>query len=121
MSIRDEWLRCESWRRRALRVVSCGVVLLAFGAAACGSAPDGMLASFPAAPVQHAAPGKILFVLSAASEQTLSDGSKRATGTFLGEFYEPYVALQQQGYQLQLATVGAAQVAIDPESLKDKY
>jgi putative intracellular protease/amidase len=58
---------------------------------------------------------------SAARQQTLADGSKRETGTFLGELYEPYRALQRAGYAVTLATVGGASVAIDPESLKEKY
>ena len=40
-------------------------------------------------------PGPVLFVMTSADQQLLSDGSTRATGTFLGEFYEPYRALRE--------------------------
>jgi putative intracellular protease/amidase len=59
--------------------------------------------------------------VSAAREQVLADGSKRATGTFLGEFYEPYVAITNEGYEVAFATVGGVVPAIDPESLDDDY
>lgn len=58
---------------------------------------------------------------SAAPTQTLADGSTRKTGTFLGELYEPYQTLLRARHEVTLATVGGASVAIDPESLKERY
>jgi putative intracellular protease/amidase len=95
-------------------------VLALIGLVCCGS-PAGRPAMFPATPVEPAAAGKILMLASAATTQKLADGSTRKTGTFLGELYEPYQALLGAGHQVTLATVGGAKVAIDPESLKEKY
>jgi len=67
------------------------------------------------------APGRILFVLSSASEQRLRNGKTRDTGYFLGEFYEPYRALRAQGYEVDIATPDGKKPALDPESTKDKY
>jgi putative intracellular protease/amidase len=85
------------------------------------SAPAGRPALFPAHTVAPVAEGTVLMLASAARTQTLADGSTRKTGTFLGELYEPYQALLRAGYTVRLATVDGAAVAIDPESLKEKY
>jgi len=66
-------------------------------------------------------PGKVLVVLSAAPTQTLADSSQRETGYFLNEFYEPYHALLDAGYDVVIATPGGRPPALDPESLKEKY
>lgn len=88
---------------------------------ACGGTDPSMRVTFPTAPAPPKPKGKILFAVSAASEQVLAGGSRRPTGTFLGEFYEPYVQLTQQGHEVVFATVGARPPAIDPESLDDDY
>lgn len=63
----------------------------------------------------------VLVVLSAASVQTLADGSTRPTGFFLNEFYEVKRGLDEAGVSYALATVGGAAPALDPESLQEKY
>jgi putative intracellular protease/amidase len=88
---------------------------------ACAGVEPKTKAIFPVSHEPEKPRGKILFAVSAAREQTIADGSKRATGTFLGEFYEPYLALTRQGHQVAFATVGGAAPAIDPESLDDDY
>ncbi|WP_437721057.1 type 1 glutamine amidotransferase domain-containing protein [Sorangium sp. So ce861] len=100
-----------------------GIAVLLGGSAlvACAAAPPRLHPVFPERPVAEQPRGKILFVLSAAREQTLGDSSKRATGTFLGEFYEPYLALTGAGHEVVFATDGGAVPAIDPESLDEKY
>jgi putative intracellular protease/amidase len=77
--------------------------------------------SFPSRPSAPAPKGQVLVVASAARIQTLADGSKRKTGTFLGELYEPYRALVKAQHGVVLSTIDGAEVAIDPESLKQKY
>ncbi|MFP2930870.1 type 1 glutamine amidotransferase domain-containing protein [Pyxidicoccus sp. 3LG] len=66
-------------------------------------------------------PGAVLMVLSAASEQTLADGSTRKTGVFLNEFYEPYRALVDAGYEVAIATPAGRPPVFDPESLEPSY
>lgn len=63
----------------------------------------------------------MLIVLSAASTQTLADGTTRPTGFFLNEFYEVKKGLDDAGIPYVLATVGAAQPSLDPESRDEKY
>ncbi len=98
-------------------------VLASSGAAviACAGVEPKTRAVFPSANSPERARGTILFAVSAAREQILADGSKRATGTFLGEFYEPYLALKHAGYAVVFATVAGAPATIDPESLDDDY
>lgn len=86
----------------------------------CATAPTHRLV-FPSAPAEVRAPGAVLMVLSAASEQKLADGSTRQTGVFLNEFYEPYRALVDAGYEVALATPEGRAPAFDPESLKPSY
>ena len=66
-------------------------------------------------------PGAVLMVLSAAPRQTLADGSTRATGYFLNEFYEPYRTLVDAGHTVAIATPNGRPAALDPESLDPKY
>lgn len=75
----------------------------------------------PLAPEALRSPGMVLMVLSAASEQSLADGSTRQTGVFLNEFYEPYRALVDAGYDVAIATPAGRAPAFDPESLKPSY
>lgn len=78
-------------------------------------------ASETASTSEGAPPGAVLMVLSAASRQTLADGSERETGTFLNELYDPYRALVAAGYHVAFATPRGQPPAVDPESLADKY
>jgi putative intracellular protease/amidase len=87
--------------------------------ASCSSEPA-YRAEFPS-PRQTKPAGKVLFVLTAAEQQTLADDSTRPTGYFLNEFYEPYRALTGAGYQVVVATPGARPAPVDPESLNQKY
>jgi putative intracellular protease/amidase len=98
-----------------------GCVTSALGFMACGAAEPNTRITFPEVPSAEKPQGKVLFVVSAAREQVLTNGSRRRTGTFLGEFYEPYVEVTEQGYEVVIATVAAAPPAIDPESLDDDY
>jgi putative intracellular protease/amidase len=105
-------------RRRLLALGLAAAVACAF---ACAGSAASKPPRFPSGAFATKPPGRILFVLSAANQQTLADGSKRATGTFLGEFYDPYRALLSAGHQVELATIDGRRPAIDPESLKPKY
>jgi putative intracellular protease/amidase len=64
---------------------------------------------------------RVLFVLTAASEQQLRNDKRRKTGYFLSEFYEPYQALRRLGHELAIATPEGAPPLIDPEGLEDDY
>lgn len=77
-------------------------------------------ATLPGPPM---APGRgpVLFVLSSAREQTLANGRTRATGLFLGEFFEAYRAVTERGFEVVFATAEGRSPAIDPESLKPAY
>ncbi|WP_342380610.1 type 1 glutamine amidotransferase domain-containing protein [Myxococcus stipitatus] len=93
------------------------------GAWGCATPPARRVV-FPSAPLSAAevqAPGTVLMVLSAASKQTLADGSTRPTGVFLNEFYEPYRALIDAGYDVVLATPGGQPPTFDPEGMKPSY
>jgi putative intracellular protease/amidase len=108
-------------RRLALptQVLLALLLALALLGASCASAPT-YRAEFPSAPVAQPA-GQVLVVLTAAGEQPLADGSKRPTGYFLNELYEPYRALAGAGYEVVVATPGGRPAPIDPESLDVKY
>lgn len=93
------------------------------GAWGCATPPARRVV-FPSTPLSSTevrAPGAVLMVLSSASEQKLSDGSTRSTGVFLNEFYEPYRALIDAGYEVVLATPGGQPPTFDPEGLKPSY
>ena len=64
---------------------------------------------------------KVLFVMSAANELPLQNGTTFKTGVFLSEFYPTYVALVQSGYEVNFATPEGRKSTIDQESLKEKY
>jgi putative intracellular protease/amidase len=66
-------------------------------------------------------PGKVLVALTASGAQQLQDGTERATGFFLNEFYEPYAALRGGGYEVVVVTPEGKPPVVDPESLKEKY
>lgn len=85
----------------------------------CASSPSYRI-ELPARPETREA-GTILFVLTAAAEQSLRGGGKRATGYFLNEFYEPYRALEDAGYHVAVATPGGRPAVVEPESLDEKY
>ncbi|MEM6290570.1 MAG: DJ-1/PfpI family protein [Myxococcota bacterium] len=63
----------------------------------------------------------VLVVLSAASTQTLADGTTRATGFFLNGFYEVKRGLDGAGITYRVATPQGRRPALDPESLNEKY
>ncbi len=66
-------------------------------------------------------PGRVVFVLSSAGLQTLANGKQRATGFFLSEFFQPYRALRDAGYDIEIATVDGRPPVVDPESLELDY
>ncbi len=63
----------------------------------------------------------VVFALSAAGTQTLANGKTRATGFFLGEFYEAYRAVTDAGYEVVIATPDGRAPVVDPESRKPDY
>jgi putative intracellular protease/amidase len=65
--------------------------------------------------------GPVLFLLSSAAEQPLQNGTVRATGFFLGEFYEAWRAVKEAGFEVVIATPNGSPPVIDPESLKPAY
>ncbi|MEM9072304.1 MAG: DJ-1/PfpI family protein [Myxococcota bacterium] len=75
---------------------------------------------FPAASVAQDR-GAVVFVLTAANEQTLADGTTRDTGFFLNEFYEAYRHVVDHGYSVVIATPGGVAPVVDPESLDEDY
>jgi putative intracellular protease/amidase len=106
--------------RASAALLLCALALL--GCATSHTASDlahlqGQLAARP--PAQRSGP--ILFVLTAAGEQTLANGKKRSTGLFLGEFFEAYRAVRAAGYDVVFASSGGRRPVIDPESLDDSY
>lgn len=95
---------------------------LGLGSAGCTDHEPRYRAQVPAAPASAPrSPGKVLFVLSAAKEQILQNGKRRPTGNFLGELYEPYLALKRAGYEIVAATPQGRTPSLDPESLDAKY
>ncbi|MEM6996764.1 MAG: DJ-1/PfpI family protein [Myxococcota bacterium] len=87
-----------------------------------GCATTSVDSADPVVPAPDAAPpGTVAFVLSAQSQQTLANGKTRATGFFLGEFYEPYQAVRAAGYRVVVATPGGVPPVVDPESVDPKY
>lgn len=99
--------------------IAAALLALVLVATGCASTPSYRI-ELPERPEARGA-GTILFVLTAAGEQTLSGGGKRATGYFLNEFYEPYRALRDAGYRVVFATPGGRPAVVDPESLDEKY
>ncbi len=75
----------------------------------------------PSSEVAQQPPGSVVFVLSAAPVQTLANGRTRATGYFLNEFYAPYRAVKDAGYDVVIATVDGQPPTVDPESLEPDY
>ena len=71
------------------------------------------------APIAHTRP--VLIVLSAATTQTLADGTTRHTGFFLNEFFEVKQGLDEAGVPYVLATVDGVRPSLDPESRDEKY
>jgi putative intracellular protease/amidase len=109
--------RGRAYSSLVLMVAGCAAVL------GCSTLPTRQVVFPPGALASEALhpPGAVLMVLSAASEQMLADGSKRRTGVFLNEFYEPYRALVDAGYEVAIATPGGRAPVWDPESLEPSY
>jgi putative intracellular protease/amidase len=59
--------------------------------------------------------------MTAAREQVLANGEKRATGYFLNEFYEAYRSVRAAGHPVVFASPGGRIPEVDPESLHEKY
>lgn len=95
--------------------------LLALSLFSCASEPTSRWVKDPSSTQGARTRGAILFVMTAADEQILRDGSKRPTGYFLGEFYEAYRAVKDAGYEVAFASPGGERPPVDPESLKEKY
>lgn len=60
---------------------------------------------------------KILFVMSAADQWTLNDGTKHPTGFWAEEFQAPYETLTKAGYEVEVATPGGVPPTVDQASL----
>src|SRR5688572_17882559 len=111
--------RTSFWARLVTTVLAFA---LGLGGAACADQEPRYRPQVPPAPAAALrSPGKVLFVLSAAEEQVLQNGKRRPTGNFLSELYEPYLALNDAGYQVVAATPNGRAPSIDPESLDAKY
>lgn len=62
---------------------------------------------------------KILFVMTAADEWTLADGSKHPTGFWADEAVVPYEAFKAAGHEVVVATPGGVVSPVDEGSLAD--
>lgn len=93
------------------------------GGPGCASTPPPCGAADTTSPVRPGrdAPGPVLFVMTAADRQTLTNGKQRGTGFFLNEFYEAYRAVRGAGFDVVFATVDGRPPVVDPESLREKY
>lgn len=60
---------------------------------------------------------KVLMVLTAARHWTLNDGTKHPTGFWAEEFLVPYTRFVDAGYEVSVATAGAATPIVDEISL----
>ncbi|MFI9510522.1 type 1 glutamine amidotransferase domain-containing protein [Nocardia sp. NPDC052566] len=60
---------------------------------------------------------KILFVLTGTDRWTLADGTPHPTGFWAEEFAVPYEAFKAAGYEIAVATPGAATPTVDQGSL----
>jgi len=103
------------------RIMAGTLALLLLVLTSCANGPSTYNAHVAPTTSSPEPAGDVLIVLSAAPLQTLADDSTRETGYFLGEFYEPYIALREAGYSVTIATIGGATPSLDPESLKEKY
>ena len=100
------------------------LLLIAPGSSlACASTPTRCRPAVPTASArpERKASGPVLFVLTAAGEQTLTNGKRRGTGFFLNELYEAHHAVQEAGFEVVFATVDGRPPVVDPESLREKY
>jgi putative intracellular protease/amidase len=62
------------------------------------------------------AEGKILVIISSATELPLKNEKVHPTGYFLGEFFEPITHLLEAGYDFDLATPGGIVPKVDKDS-----
>jgi putative intracellular protease/amidase len=60
---------------------------------------------------------KVLFVMTAADQWTLADGTKHPTGFWAEEVVVPYAALSAAGHQVVVATPGGIVPTVDAASL----
>ena len=60
----------------------------------------------------------VLFVVTAAEEWTLADGTKRPTGYWAEELIAPHRAFQGAGWDIHFATPGAKAPVVDEYSLE---
>ncbi|MEU5153657.1 type 1 glutamine amidotransferase domain-containing protein [Glycomyces sp. NPDC021274] len=63
---------------------------------------------------------KILFIMTAADEWTLNDGTKHPTGYWAEEAVVPLEALKHAGHQVTVATPGGVVPPVDAASLTDE-
>ena len=63
----------------------------------------------------------MLFVLTAAGQQSLANGKTRGTGYFLNEFYDAFASVRDAGHPIAIATPEGRPAVVDPESLDPKY
>lgn len=61
---------------------------------------------------------RVLFVLSAADQWTLNDGSTHPTGYWAEEFAEPHRLFSEAGWEVNIATPGGVAPTIDAASLR---
>lgn len=64
---------------------------------------------------------KILMVITSAKELSLKGGGKHVTGAWAEEFAAPYKRLKEEGYAIDIATIGGNPVTFDPLSLNPEF
>lgn len=60
---------------------------------------------------------RVLFVVSAATEMLYDDGTTFRTGYWGSEFWLPFAALRDAGYEIHVASPGGLEPVVDPVSL----
>lgn len=103
------------------RALALPIVLLSLVLSSGCARPTATCADPPTSARDTQSPGTVLFVLTAAGEQSLRNGKIRETGYFLGEFYEPYRAVKDAGYDVVFATPDGRVPVVDPESFEADY
>ena len=106
---------------KGMSLLARSIALLGLSLLSCASAPTSRWVRDPSAKQETRSPGVVLFVMTAADEQILRDGSQRPTGYFLSEFYEAYRSVRDAGYEVVFASPGGEVPVVDPESTNPKY
>ncbi len=79
------------------------------------------LSSAALAQAEPAIKGRVLVVVSSATELPLKEGMSYPVGVFLGELAEPAEAMLKAGYQLTFISPHGKAPGVDQDSLKKRY